>query len=307
MLTTESSRVNCRTCGTHDVYCCGARVTVSDKKVSVKSRPVVANCPLHESMYGVKEISTQTVQASVEGKVCEFGFCCKTRRFNADPIVAYGASEMMSFWLENGMIDRAVVVCDGAGTVITRNGRLVQGIGARLTGIIKTSPIRQVIKHIERNGGEVLEKTTARIDQVAGVRRAFDTGSARVAVSVASFQANAVTKIRDLERRRGEEVVVFSVCNTLAKDADVKHIEKADIVCASASKILRNKVAKNALLQVGMTIPVYALTQKGKELVLAYLASFNDKLVVFRTQRLPYDVKNKGPRLRARSFSKQQL
>jgi len=47
-----------------------------------------------------------------------------------------------------------------------------------------------------------------------------------------------------------------------------------------------------------VTIPVYALTEKGKRLVLAYLAEFGDKLVIFRTGRLPYPVKNKSPKFK---------
>ena len=58
------------------------------------------------------------------------------------------------------------------------------------------------------------------------------------------------------------------------------------------------RIGSKALMQLGVTIPVYALTEKGKRLVLAYLAEFKDKLVVFRTKRLPYHVENKGPKLR---------
>ena len=79
----------------------------------------------------------------------------------------------------------------------------------------------------------------------------------------------------------------------MAKKSDVKYIVKADIACASASTILRNEVGNRALLQVGVTIPVYALTEKGKELVLDYLVVFKDKLVVFRTGGLPYEIKNR--------------
>lgn len=114
-------------------------------------------------------------------------------------------------------------------------------------------------------------------------------------MSVASFQCKAISGIRQLEKIERKEAIVFSVCNTLATDADVKHIVKADIACASASKILRNKVGSKALLQVGVTIPVYALTQKGKEMVLAYLEAFKDKLVIFRTGTLPYEAEGKSP------------
>ena len=297
------SKKNDPTCrnafGVHEIYCCGSHVKISKKAVTVLNDPVVTHCPLHESLYGTKKIDAQAVKKSVEMKIEEFGFCCKDRGFSFDSIVAYGASEMMSVWLDKGLIDCAVVVCDGAGTVITNSGKLVQGIGARLTGIIKTSPIQEVIDHIEENGGTILDKTEARIDQAAGVNHAFAEGAKHVAVSVASFQAKAISDIRRLEKTKGKEAVIFSVCNTLAKKSDVKHIAKADIACASASTILRNTIGSRALLQVGVTIPVYALTARGKELVLDYLAVFKDKLVAFRTSKLPYEIKEKGPERRA--------
>jgi len=284
--------------GEHEIYCCGARVRISEKGIEVLSEPLVEHCPLHEALYGTKHIDVEAVRKSVKTKIAGFGFCCRNRDFDAEPIVAYGASEMMRVWLEKKLVDCAVVVCEGAGTVITTNGRLVQGIGARLTGIIKTSPVREVIERIGADGGVVLEKTSAQIDQLEGVRRAFDLGFKRVAVSVAGFQAKAISEIRDFEAAAGLAVLIFSVCNTCVGKTDVDHIAKADVVCASASKLLRMEIGSKALLQLGVTIPVYASTEKGKRLVLAYLTEFGDRLVVFRTSKLPYLAKNKGPRLK---------
>jgi len=284
--------------GAHEIYCCGARVRISEKGIEVLSEPLVEHCPLHEALYGTKHIDVEAVRKSVKTKIAGFGFCCRNRVFDAESIVAYGASEMMRVWLEKELVDCAVVVCEGAGTVITTNGRLVQGIGARLTGIIKTSPVREVIERIGADGGVVLDKASAQIDQFEGIRRAFDLGFKRVAVSVAGFQAKAISEIRDFEAVAGLDVLVFSVCNTCVGKTDVDHIAKADVVCASASKLLRMEIGSKALLQLGVTIPVYASTEKGKRLVLAYLTEFGDRLVVFRTSKLPYLTKNKGPRLK---------
>lgn len=294
--------------GEHEIYCCGARVRISEHDgVEVLSEPLVEYCPLHKSLYGTKRIDRESVRKSVESKISGFGFCCGSRAFNAEPIVAYGASEMMRVWLEDGLIDCAVVVCEGAGTVVTANGKLVQCIGARLTGIIRTSPIREVIERVKAAGGVVLDKATARIDQVEGVKRAVDLGFKRVAVSVAGFQAKAISAVRHLEADAGVDALIFSVCNTCVGRADVKHIAEADIVCASASKMLRENIGGEALLQLGVTIPVYALTEKGKRLVLAYLAEFEDRLVVFRTGKLPYLAEERGPRLRDSNVDDQKV
>jgi putative methanogenesis marker protein 8 len=290
--------------GEHEIYCCGARVQISEKGVKVLTEPLVDYCPLHEAMYGTKRIDQEAVRRSVEMKIAGYGVCCENRIFDAEPIVAYGASEMMRVWLEKKLFDCAVIVCEGAGTVIAANGSLVQSIGARLTGIIKTSPIQEIIEHIEADGGFILDKANARIEQAEGVKRASDLGFRHVAVSVAGFQAKDISEIRKLEASAKIDVLIFSVCNTCVSNADVAHIAKADIACASASKILRTKIGKKALLQLGVTIPVYALTDKGKRLVLAYLAEFKDKLVAFRTGNLPYCVEDKGPKLKYNAKTK---
>jgi len=223
----------------------------SEKGIEVLSEPLIEYCPLHEALYGTKQIDVEAVRKTVEMKIAGFGFCCRNRAFNAEPIVAYGASEMTRVWLERRFVDCTVVVCEGAGTVITANGRLVQSIGARLTGIIKTSPIREVIERNETEDGSVLDKTGARIDQFEGTKQAFDLSFKRVALSVASFQAKAISEIRDFEASVGLDVLVFSVCNTCVDNADVKHIAKAHVVCASASKLLRRDIGSKALLQLG--------------------------------------------------------
>jgi len=155
-----------------------------------------------------------------------------------------------------------------------------------LTGIIRTSPIPEVIERVGAEGGIVLDKTTARIDQFEGVKRAFDLGFRRVAVSVAGFHAEAISEIKDFDADAGLDVLVCSVCNTCVDKTDVEHIANADAVCASASKILRREIGSKA-----------SLTEKSKRLVLAYLTEFGDTLV-FRTGRLPYLAKDKGPRLK---------
>ncbi|MEM3695042.1 MAG: DUF2099 family protein [Candidatus Bathyarchaeia archaeon] len=284
--------------GEHEIYCCGARVQISEKGIRLLTQPTVEYCPLHEALYGTKKINSEAVRKTIEKKISGYGFCCESRLLNAEPVVAYGTSEMMQVWLEKALIDCAVVVCEGAGTVITSNGRLVQAIGARLTGIVRTSPIESTIKRIEAKGGRVLNKNCAQIDQVEGVKQAFNMGFKRIAVTIAGFQAEAISKIRNFERKTKADVLVFSVCNTCVDDSAVPHIAKADIACASASKILREKIATKALMQLGVTIPVYVLTDKGKRLVLAYLSEFGEKLIIFKTSKLPYNVEGKGPKLK---------
>jgi len=283
--------------GDHCVQCCGAKVLINGGRVKVLSEPRIHHCPLHESLYGLKVIDREAIKKTVESKMQSYGFCCRHRSFDDAIVVPYGASEVIKTCVETELFDCAVVVCEGAGSVITSNPSLVQGIGAHLTGIIKTSPIKEIISHVEANNGFVLDPATARIDQAEAVGKAAQRGFRKVAVTVAGFQAAQISAIRKLEGKLGVEATVFSVCNTCTTRRDMEHVAKADIVTASASQIIREQLGPRALMQLGVTIPVFALTERGKTTMLAYLSKFNDKIVAFRTQ-LPYIVEGRGPTLK---------
>jgi len=281
----------------HLIQCCGAKVRIHGTEVEVLNEPRIHSCPLHESLYGFKEMDKEAVKKTVEFKMQTHGFCCQHRVFDDAIVVPYGASEIMKTCMEASLLDCAVVVCEGAGTVITSNPSLVQEIGAHLTGIIKTSPIRKIIHHIKANNGSVLDASSAKIDQAEGLQRAAEMGFKKIAVSVAGFQAEQITKIRRLEKTLEAETTIFSVCNTCTQGEQTKHIAKADIVTASASNIIREQIGPRALMQLGVTIPVFALTERGKKTMLTYLSKFDQKMVAFRSH-LPYIVKQRAPILK---------
>ena len=285
--------------GEHEFYCCGARILLRDRELRILSKPRVAYCPLMEGIYGIREINAEALKHIVNMKVRGFGFCCEHRLFDPSMVVPYGSSEIISTCIEDGLIECGVTVCDGAGTVVTANPKLVQEIGARLTGIVRTSPIKGIMEHIRRVGGAILDENTAKIDQASGVMLAADLGYRRIAVTVACFNSDSIEKIREIERKRELSVAFFSVCNTCATREDAERIALgADIVCASASRIIREVVGPRALMQLGVAIPVFALTSAGKRLLLSYLTRFKDKIVAFRVKSLPYLAEGRGPRLR---------
>ncbi len=84
-----------------------------------------------------------------------------------------------------GLLDAVVLACDGAGTVIVTKPALVQGIGGRMSGLVKTVPYADVIRRIEENGGIVIDKVHAGLDQTAGVAKASEMGYKNIAVTVA--------------------------------------------------------------------------------------------------------------------------
>lgn len=285
--------------GEHEFYCCGAKVSLKKGEIEVLSEPRVAYCPLLEQLCGIREVDVEAVKQVVEMKVRDTGFCCERRVFDSTKVVPYGSSEIISTCMEDGIIECGVTVCEGAGTVIAANPKLIQEIGARLTGIIRTSPVKGIIEYIKGRGGVILDEGSAIISQEKGVLRAAELGYRRIAVTVAGFSSSSISEIRRIEKERGLEVAIFSVCNTCVSEKDAETIASgADIVCASASQVIRRVVGPRALMQLGVAIPVFALTKLGKKLLLLYLNKFEDKIVVFRVNNLPYLVEERGPKLR---------
>ncbi|MEM2849813.1 MAG: DUF2099 family protein, partial [Candidatus Bathyarchaeia archaeon] len=128
--------------GEHEFYCCSSKVLIKNGDVKVLTEPRIVYCPLLEAFYGVKKVDKGVVKKCVKMKIEGFGFCCEGRVFDSSTVVPYGSSEIISTCMRGGLLDCAVTVCEGAGTVISGNSQLVQEIGARLTGIIRTTHVR---------------------------------------------------------------------------------------------------------------------------------------------------------------------
>jgi putative methanogenesis marker protein 8 len=150
-----------------------------------------------------------------------------------------------------------------------------------MSGLVQTSPHITVIDRIEQGGGLVLDRENARIDQLAGVALAISEGYRNIAVTVAS------PGIADTIRRIHPDTFIFAVHVTGLSfdDADVL-VSVSDLVTSCASKTIRESAGSRALLQAGITIPIFAMTQKGKLLILEKIRQSDEQILVKPT-RLP--------------------
>src|SRR5208337_1421552 len=117
-------------------------------------------------------------------------------------------SEIICTAIRQKRVDAAVLVCEGCGTVVITDPDMVQGIGGRVSGLVSTTPIPELIKRI---GPEyVLDPKTARIDQVAGVKKAIDMGFKNIAVSI--INGSVAQQIKEIEKEHsGVNVFTFVV------------------------------------------------------------------------------------------------
>ena len=214
------------------------------------------------------------------------------RQLMLEDFVGFGASEVMMTGLNRGLLDTTVTACEGAGTVISNNPILVQGMGGRMSGLVETEPIDGIIKGITERGGIVLDPSTAVIDPVAGVKKAAELGYKKIAVTVAV--AETAKELRELEAELGLDLIIIGVHVTGFCEEEARILlENADITTSCASRKVRD-LAK-PLAQVGTAVPLFALTQKGKELVIERAKEVRSPILI-NTMPLPTLPENKQPR-----------
>lgn len=258
-------------------------VVISEGKVISVGEPLISDCPLAKRFaIPVIEFTTDEIRSNIEARIRTFGMCTKDRDVLCeDDYVLFGASELLAYGLRNGIFDCAVIACDGAGTVIVTEPAMVQGIGGRMSGLVKTTPYTEVIKRIEENGGHVVDHAGAVIDQVKGTEAAFGLGYSRPAVTVASASE------AEILRRRFKDLFIVVVHTTGLSFSEGEIIAtNADLITACASSAVWDVAGKKALLQAGKSIPVFAMTKPGKELILNRIAGADTPLFV-AGQELP--------------------
>ncbi len=263
-------------------------VTVMNGKVVNVTEPFLRHCPLASHFYpSFKEADSADVHSlcvaireAIESKIRDHGFFTKDRSFRFPAgAVPFGASEMLASFLQKKLIEAAVVVCDGAGTVIAASPELVQGMGARMNTLIFTSPIKEIQRKLKAGGCHVVSEDTAWIDQFEGVKKALSIGYKNIAVTVAGYAAEQLESIRALEVREGARVTILVVCTTGISDDKIKAIGRyADLVWACASGEVRDLLGKKARLQLSQEIPVYALTERGMGLAGHFLGASSTDL-----------------------------
>jgi len=255
-----------------------AFVVVSEGKVIKVTEPSMTHCPLARMFYPefhgsphAQEKAREFIAKAMEDKIEHFGFFTEFRELIREKIeVPYGASEMLMYAMKKGIIDAAVVVCDGAGTVITDRAEVVQGIGARMNGLFYTSPIPVVMDGLRTLKSHVVFED-ARIGQVEGVREAARRGYRSIAVTVNSFMDEHPADLKMIASEYGVRVCSFMVCATGVSVERLREIEQdADVVWSCGSPELRRMVGTKAILQITTKIPVYVMTRRGLEIVAGY-------------------------------------
>lgn len=273
-----------------------ARIRVKDGKIKVLSDPGISFCPLRRDLYGIAEESRESVERVLEIHMQEMGMYGPARTFELeDKPVSFGASEILSDGMAEGLVDAAVLVCEGAGSVIVSRPDVLQAIGGHMTGLVSTEPIAEIQEGLAARGCILLDHR-AGVDQLAAFEKAVENGFEKIALTLAGEDAHCAAALRAREEELGVRAVILAVHTTGISESQAEMLaESCDLVWSCASRAVREAAGRKALFQMGISIPVFAFTLAGKRLLLNRALHFNAPLVMHRAA-LPLVPEDKQPR-----------
>jgi putative methanogenesis marker protein 8 len=241
-----------------------ARVVIRDGKVVEVSEPIIGYCPIFDKHRGIKAITKDVIAKNMQFRIDDFGMCRPDRVLKMKDFLSFGVSEIISTAMALKLVDAAVLVLEGCGTVIVTDPEMVQGIGGRVSGLVSTTPIPELIDRIGIDN--VLDPETAKIDMFEGVKKAINMGYVNIAVSIISG-ADA-RKLKGLEKKAGVNIYTFAVHTTGLSQKDAEDIYKhADVATGCASKCIRELGTSKGVFKVGDSIPMFGITPRGQHLI----------------------------------------
>jgi len=242
-----------------------ARIVVRDGKVVEVGEPMISYCPIFDKHRGIKKITREVIANNIQFRIDDFGMCTPDRVLTMKDFLSFGVSEIICTAIRQKKVDAAVLVCEGCGTLVVTDPDMVQGIGGRVSGLVSTTPIPSLIEKVGVKN--VLDPKTAKIDQIAGVRKAIAMGYKNIAVSI--INGTMAKELREIEKQHpGVNVYTFVVHVTgLPKDEAHAIFNYADVATGCASKYIREVGAEKALCKVGDSVPIFGITPRGQALI----------------------------------------
>ena len=259
----------------HEIEALGkSKIIIKNGKVITVEEPIVDYCPLFDKYRGIKKLTKESIKENIEFRIKDFGMCTEDRKFPSQDFLSIGASEIMSTLLKKGLIDVTVIVCDGCGTAIVADPEKVEGLAGRISGVIKTSPIKNVISFVGVTN--VLDPEICEINQVKGLKMALSKGYKNIAVTISN--AKDIPEIRKIENINSSNILIFGVHTTgISRDDAAIFMEYGDIITACMSEEIKEIGDKKNIYKTKTKIPIYAPSEKGKSAIELRLKEIENK------------------------------
>lgn len=239
-----------------------SQITIKDGKVIDVTEPEVEYCPLFDHHRGIKKLTKEVIAENIQFRIDDFGMCTPNRQLRMKDFLNFGISEIMCTLLDKKVIDSVVMVLEGCGTLIVTEPELVQGIGGRVSGLVKTSPIPELIAEIGEEN--IVDSENTNINQIEGIKLAISKGFKNIAVTVAlASDADGIKKLK--EENPDVNIYVFVVHTSKRTPEEARALfDICDVATGCASKNIREIGETESIKTVGQSIPIFAHTEDGK-------------------------------------------
>ena len=237
-------------------------VVIENGEVVSIGEPLVEYCPIFDKIDNAKQLDKDFIKWNMEKRIREFGMCTADRVVKMPDMMSFGISEILKTNRELGLIDCVVGVCEGVGTLLITDPEIIQGVGGRVSALVSTTPIPEVIEKVGTEN--VLNPETADLDPIKGLEMAIEKGFKNIAVTI--LPSKTVKELREYPSPDDVNVYIFVAHTTNANDEEAQIVfENADVVTACASDKIRDYAEKEEVYYSGSKVPIFAVTEKGRE------------------------------------------
>ena len=261
-------------------------VVIENGQVTSVGDPLVDYCPIFDKIDDAKHLTKDFIKWNMEKRIREFGMCTPERVVKMPDVLSFGISEILKTNTELGLIDCVVGVCEGTGTLLMTDPEIIQGVGGRVSALVSTTPIPEVIKKVGVEN--VVNPETAELDPIKGLQMAIDKGFKNIAVTI--LPSEIINDIRQYPTPKDVNVYIFVAHTTNADDNEVEiAFKNADVITACASDKVREYAEKEKVYYSGSKVPIFAISEKGREFLDNRLEKIGKDLTI---NDYPLDLEN---------------
>ena len=241
-----------------------AEVVIENGKITYIGEPVVDYCSIFDNGQHNGDLTKEFIKSNINKRIDEFGMCTPQRSIDVEDTMSFGTSETLKTNMINGNVDCVVGACDGVGTLLIDDAELVQGVGGRVSALISTTPIDEVMDKVGREN--VLNPETAELNPLKGLEMAIERRYKNIAITI--IPTEMVKDLRQHPKPEDVNIYIFvaHTTNVSKKEAEML-FDYADVISGCSSINIRETAEERKPYYAGKKVPLYAVTENGKRLL----------------------------------------
>lgn len=241
-----------------------AEVVIENGKITYIGEPVVDYCSIFDNGQHNGDLTKEFIKSNINKRIDEFGMCTPQRSIDVEDTMSFGTSETLKTNMINGNVDCVVGACEGVGTLLIDDAELVQGVGGRVSALISTTPIDEVMDKVGREN--VLNPETAELNPLKGLEMAIERGYKNIAITI--IPTEMVRDLRQYPKPEDVNIYIFvaHTTNVSKKEAEML-FDYADVISGCSSINIRETAEERKPYYAGKKVPLYAVTENGKRLL----------------------------------------